>query len=134
MNDELKEKLRALIEDRLAPLLEMCHAYHFSSHSDTIELHVTETKDDVSSRILIRLYSPDGWGQVHIPNISLPAKWKGHRRGLRLIRDIFELCDRHRCPLFITHMTPSFYAYLQSIGAVAIDEDTVEVMPETRLT
>ena len=130
---ELRAELESLIEESLMPVLANCYSYRFSRQDDTIELLVKEKEDSPSSRLIVRLFFPAGSPQVHIPNFQFPDEWRGSRLGLRMVRGLFELCENYQCPLFFTNMTESFFRYMLSHGAACIDEDTVEILPETRL-
>ena len=130
----LKRDIQRVVEGRLRSLPAECHWFSLTWHDELLELHLQEDEDSVSTRIALRLFFIESSTQVHIPNIGFPDSWRGRRVGMGLIRALFEVCERYGYSLFITDMVDSFYRYMLSIGAHCTDEDTVEILPTTRLT
>ena len=129
----LKRDIQRVVEGRLRLLLAKCHWFSLTWEGELMELHLKENEDSISSRIALRLFFIEQTTQVHIPNIEFPDSWRGNRIGMGLIRAIFEVCEAYSYALFITDMVGSFHHYMISIGAHPTDNDTVEILPTTRL-
>jgi hypothetical protein len=129
----LKRDIQRVVEGRLRSLLAKCHWFSLIWKDELMELHLQEDEDSISSRLALRLFFIEQTTQVHIPNIGFPDSWRGRRIGMGLIRAIFEVCEEYGYTLFITDMVGSFHRYMLKIGAHRTDEDTVEILPTTRL-
>lgn len=131
MPQDIRNDLKKVIETRLKLLLEACYSYSINEDQEMIELIVREEEKSISARIVIRLYFIDN--EIHLSNITIPNAWRGKRIGMTLINDIFCVSKQYDCYLFITDMVESFYNYMLNIGATSIDQDTVQITPDTQL-
>ena len=71
---------------------------------------------------------------VYLTNILLPRDLRGQGIGLKLISDIFLVCEKLGYKLRLTEMVESFYNRMVSRGATIITTlDEVEITPSTNL-
>ena len=71
---------------------------------------------------------------VYLTNIHLPRDLRGQGIGLKLISDLFLVCDKLGYKLRLTEMVESFYNRMVCRGATIITTlDEVEITPNTNL-
>lgn len=97
-----------------------------------LEIRGQETEDELTKFLMLRLYIKDD-NQIVITNIFIPFIMRKKGFGMKILSIIFELAKKEGYALFITDMVQSFYNKMLQKNAIQINEETVQIINETKL-
>ena len=99
-----------------------------------VEPYMFANENEILLRGVIRLLPYRDVRIVYLTNILLPLELRNKGIGLKLIFDIFLICQKLGYKLRLTEMVESFYNRMVKRGAMIITPyDEVEITPETKL-
>ena len=97
-----------------------------------LEIRGQETEDELKKFLMLKLYIRDD-KQIIITNIFIPFIMRKKGFGMKILSIIFELAKKEGYALFITDMVQSFYNKMLQKNAIQINEETVQIINETKL-
>lgn len=97
-----------------------------------LEIRGQETEDELTKFLMLRLYIRDD-NQIVITNIFIPFIMRQKGFGMKILSIIFELAKKEDYALFISDMVQSFYNKMLQKNAIQINEETVQIINETKL-
>ena len=97
-----------------------------------LEIRGQETEDELTKFLMLRLYIKDD-NQIVITNIFIPFIMRQKGFGMKILSIIFELAKKENYALFISDMVQSFYNKMLQKNAIQINEETVQIINETKL-
>lgn len=97
-----------------------------------LKIRGQETENELTKFLMLRLYIRDD-KQIVITNIFIPSIMRGKGFGMKILSIIFELAKKEDYALFISDMIQSFYNKMLQRNAIQIDEETVQIINETKL-
>lgn len=104
------------------------------NEGNLVEPHMFATMDEIQLKGTIRLLPYRDDRILYVTNILLPPQLRGKGLGLKLIKDIFNVCQRLGYRLRLTEMVESFYNRMVSRDALVIASyDEVEITTKTEL-
>ena len=97
-----------------------------------LEIRGQETEDELKKFLMLKLYIRDD-KQIIITNIFIPFIMRQKGFGMKILSIIFELAKKENYALFISDMVQSFYNKMLQKNAIQINEETVQIINETKL-
>jgi GNAT superfamily N-acetyltransferase len=124
------------LEKIVYDLKEQYHKSLVTTDSDgnIVEPYLFAGLNEIELRGVIRLLPYRDERIVYIPSILLPPALRGKGIGLKLIADIYTICQKLDYKLRLSLMVESFYNRMVNRGATIITPlDEVEITPTTNL-
>mgnify|MGYP003392671420 FL=1 len=97
-----------------------------------LEIRGQETENELTKFLMLELYIRED-KQIIITNIFIPFIMRQKGFGMKILSIIFELAKKENYALFISDMVQSFYNKMLQKNAIQINEETVQIINETKL-
>ena len=97
-----------------------------------LEIRGQETENELTKFLMLELYIRED-KQIIITNIFIPMIMRKKGFGMKILSIIFELAEKEDYALFISDMVQSFYNKMLQKNAIQINEETVQIINETKL-
>lgn len=109
--------------------------YTHSNYDDRIEIYKTSKNDKKQRDTIIVIVVNRISKRIDIPNIMITGELKHHGIGKGILREIFEVTEKHNYKLHLVQMVESFYNRMVKRSAkIIVPYDVVEINKNTNLT
>lgn len=133
INNQITDTIHSFILSH--PLMSRDYDYSDYNAENRIEFYFSERKAKGNTRsVLLRLVINRDSKNIEISNIFIDKSLEHNGFGKKIIKEIFEIAEKHKYRLFLVLMMPGFYHRMITRGAVDIEfENIIEITSATNL-